>query len=125
VKFQTKNNLASAYLKQGKMKEAEALYKQVFILQKLTVSYCTVLQVLSRAHEREFGEISENNRPIWMLADAAEAGSHDGKSNEGIPSDNPAFCTFLAAHGICKLQTTRESVFLTRGDNLTVWWLPW
>ncbi len=25
----TKNNLASAYLKQGKLKEAEALYKQV------------------------------------------------------------------------------------------------
>lgn len=71
----TKNNLASAYLKQGKLKEAEALYKQV----------------LSRAHEREFGAISEKNRPIWMLADAAEAGSHDGKSHEGIPTDNPAF----------------------------------
>ncbi len=26
----TKNNLASAYLKQGKLKEAEALYKQVW-----------------------------------------------------------------------------------------------
>ena len=46
-----------------------------------------------------------------MLADAAEAGSHDGKSNEGIPSDNPAFCT-LAAHGICN--ETRESFF--RGE---------
>jgi len=71
----TKNNLASAYLKQGKLKEAEALYKQV----------------LSRAHEREFGAISESNRPIWMLADACEAGNHDGKSHEGIPTDNPAF----------------------------------
>lgn len=37
----TKNNLASAYLKQGKYKEAEVLYKQV----------------LTRAHEREFGAI--------------------------------------------------------------------
>lgn len=37
----TKNNLASAYLKQGKYKEAEILYKQV----------------LTRAHEREFGAI--------------------------------------------------------------------
>lgn len=27
-----------------------------------------------------------------MLADAAEAGSHDGASHEGIPTDNPAFC---------------------------------
>lgn len=37
----TKNNLASAYLKQDKYKEAEVLYKQV----------------LTRAHEREFGAI--------------------------------------------------------------------
>ena len=37
----TKNNLASAYLKQGKYKEAEILYKQV----------------LTRAHEKEFGAI--------------------------------------------------------------------
>ncbi|CAG5106966.1 Oidioi.mRNA.OKI2018_I69.chr1.g3082.t2.cds [Oikopleura dioica] len=95
----TKNNLASAYLKQGKMKEAEALYKQV----------------LSRAHEREFGEISENNRPIWMLADAAEAGSHDGKSNEGIPSDNPAFCT-LAAHGISALRNL-SSLYRKQGRS--------
>lgn len=40
----TKNNLASAYLKQGKYKEAENLYKQV----------------LTRAHEREFGAIDGN-----------------------------------------------------------------
>ncbi|GBP53287.1 Kinesin light chain [Eumeta japonica] len=37
----TKNNLASCYLKQGKYKEAEILYKQV----------------LTRAHEREYGTI--------------------------------------------------------------------
>lgn len=37
----TKNNLASCYLKQGKYKEAEILYKQV----------------LTRAHEKEFGTI--------------------------------------------------------------------
>lgn len=40
----TKNNLASAYLKQGKYKAAEGLYKQV----------------LTRAHEKEFGK-GENN----------------------------------------------------------------
>jgi len=89
----TKNNLASAYLKQGKMKEAEALYKQV----------------LSRAHEREFGEISENNRPIWMLADAAEAGSHDGKSNEGIPSDNPAFSALRNLSSLYRKQGRSEA----------------
>lgn len=37
----TQNNLASCYLRQGKYKEAEILYKQV----------------LTRAHEREFGTI--------------------------------------------------------------------
>ena len=47
----TKNNLASAYLKQGKYKEAEILYKQV----------------LTRAHEREFGSIDEQNKPIWQV----------------------------------------------------------
>ncbi|XP_001635072.2 kinesin light chain isoform X2 [Nematostella vectensis] len=40
----TKNNLASAYLKQGKYKAAETLYKQV----------------LTRAHEREFGTSGES-----------------------------------------------------------------
>lgn len=45
----TKNNLASCYLKQGKYKEAEVLYKQI----------------LNRAHEREFGTIDgEKNREV-------------------------------------------------------------
>ncbi|KAK1339552.1 hypothetical protein QTO34_020235 [Cnephaeus nilssonii] len=37
----TKNNLASCYLKQGKFKQAETLYKEI----------------LTRAHEREFGSV--------------------------------------------------------------------
>lgn len=48
----TKNNLASCYLKQGKYKEAEMLYKQV----------------LTRAHEREFGAIDGDNKPIWQVS---------------------------------------------------------
>jgi len=52
----TKNNLASAYLKQGKYKDAEVLYKQV----------------LTRAHEREFGSIDEKNKPIWQIAEDRE-----------------------------------------------------
>lgn len=47
---------ASAYLKQGKYKEAESLYKQI----------------LTRAHEREFGSISECNKPIWQVAEERE-----------------------------------------------------
>ncbi|XP_026677097.1 kinesin light chain-like [Diaphorina citri] len=48
----TKNNLASCYLKQGKYKEAEILYKQV----------------LTRAHEREFGACDGDNKPIWQVS---------------------------------------------------------
>ncbi|TRY63954.1 hypothetical protein TCAL_13600 [Tigriopus californicus] len=62
----TKNNLASAYLKQGKYKEAETLYKEV----------------LTRAHEREFGMISDQNKPIWQVAEERE----ENKNNlEDVP----------------------------------------
>ncbi|KAF2362307.1 Tetratricopeptide-like helical domain [Trinorchestia longiramus] len=64
----TKNNLASAYLKQGKYKEAEILYKQV----------------LTRAHEKEFGAIDGDNKPIWQVAEEREenknSSSEDKKS---------------------------------------------
>ncbi|XP_070579000.1 kinesin light chain 1-like isoform X5 [Ptychodera flava] len=59
----TKNNLASAYLKQGKYKAAETLYKQV----------------LTRAHEKEFGAGDE--KPIWMQAEEREEGKGKGKDN--------------------------------------------
>ena len=47
---------ASAYLKQGKYKDAEILYKEV----------------LTRAHEKEFGKVDGNNKPIWMQAEERE-----------------------------------------------------
>jgi tetratricopeptide (TPR) repeat protein len=51
----TLNNLASAYLKQGKYKKAEILYKQV----------------LEQAHEKEFGPIEgsgdSRDKAAWML----------------------------------------------------------
>ncbi|XP_066559990.1 kinesin light chain 3 [Amia ocellicauda] len=46
----TKNNLASCYLKQGKYRQAEALYKEI----------------LTRAHEKEFGSVEGDSRPIWI-----------------------------------------------------------
>jgi len=52
----TKNNLASCYLKQGKYKEAEILYKQV----------------LTRAHEKEYGAIDNENKSIWQIAEERE-----------------------------------------------------
>nr|CAG4644666.1 EOG090X03K5 [Leptodora kindtii] len=61
----TKNNLASAYLKQGKYKEAEILYKQV----------------LTRAHEREFGAVDGDNKTIWQVAEEREENKGQNKSN--------------------------------------------
>ncbi|VDM98761.1 unnamed protein product [Thelazia callipaeda] len=58
----TKNNLSSAYLKQGKYKDAEILYKQI----------------LTRAHEREFGKIADDNKPIWQIAEDREESKHKG-----------------------------------------------
>ena len=63
----TKNNLASAYLKQGKYKEAEILYKQV----------------LTRAHEREFGSIDESNKPIWQVAEEREENKNNTEQSGG------------------------------------------
>ncbi|XP_014482207.1 PREDICTED: kinesin light chain isoform X2 [Dinoponera quadriceps] len=61
----TKNNLASCFLKQGKYKDAEVLYKQV----------------LTRAHEREFGAIDGDNKPIWQVAEEREENKHRNKEN--------------------------------------------
>ncbi|XP_049826213.1 kinesin light chain isoform X2 [Aethina tumida] len=61
----TMNNLASCYLKQGKYKEAEVLYKQI----------------LNRAHEREFGTIDGDNKPIWQVAEEREENKAKNKEN--------------------------------------------
>ncbi|XP_070180408.1 kinesin light chain-like isoform X3 [Littorina saxatilis] len=63
----TQNNLASAYLKQGKYKQAEQLYKEV----------------LTRAHEKEFGKVEGENKPIWMRAEERE--ENKGKNKDGAP----------------------------------------
>ncbi|EDV51597.2 kinesin light chain isoform X1 [Drosophila erecta] len=61
----TKNNLAGCYLKQGRYSEAEILYKQV----------------LTRAHEREFGAIDSKNKPIWQVAEEREEHKFDNREN--------------------------------------------
>ncbi|XP_043251522.1 kinesin light chain isoform X2 [Colletes gigas] len=61
----TKNNLASCFLKQGKYKDAEVLYKQV----------------LTRVHEKEFGAIAGDNKPIWQVAEEREENKHRNKEN--------------------------------------------
>lgn len=60
----TKNNLASCYLKQGKYRQAEALYKEI----------------LTRAHEKEFGSVEGDGHPSW-------SGAGDGGSGpDGLSS---------------------------------------
>ncbi|TKR70333.1 hypothetical protein L596_022372 [Steinernema carpocapsae] len=56
----TMNNLASSFVKQGKYMDAEILYKQI----------------LTRAHEKEFGKISNSNRTIWQIAEDREDNKH-------------------------------------------------
>ncbi|XP_061574846.1 kinesin light chain 3 [Cololabis saira] len=58
----TKNNLASCYLKQGKYRQAEALYKEI----------------LTRAHEKEFGSVEGDGRPSWS------AGEDVGSTPDGL-----------------------------------------
>uniref|UniRef100_A0A669F9M7 Kinesin light chain n=1 Tax=Oreochromis niloticus TaxID=8128 RepID=A0A669F9M7_ORENI len=64
----TKNNLASCFLKQGKYKEAEILYKEI----------------LTRAHEKEFGSVDADNKPIWMHAEERE----ESKVSGSLPTVN-------------------------------------
>uniref|UniRef100_A0A8C2XE75 Kinesin light chain n=1 Tax=Cyclopterus lumpus TaxID=8103 RepID=A0A8C2XE75_CYCLU len=65
----TKNNLASCYLKQGKFKQAETLYKEI----------------LTRAHEREFGSVDDENKPIWMHAEEREEQSKVSSIQRNVP----------------------------------------
>uniref|UniRef100_A0A8C1IWY4 Kinesin light chain n=1 Tax=Cyprinus carpio TaxID=7962 RepID=A0A8C1IWY4_CYPCA len=77
----TKNNLASCYLKQGKFKQAETLYKEI----------------LTRAHEREFGSVDDENKPIWMHAEEREEQS---KQKDGSP-----FGEYGGWHKACKVDS--------------------
>ena len=42
------------------MKEAELLYKQI----------------LTRAHERQYGKVTKENKPIWQIAEDREENKH-------------------------------------------------
>ncbi|KAL3083146.1 hypothetical protein niasHS_010948 [Heterodera schachtii] len=81
----TKNNLSSAFLKQGKYKEAEMLYKQI----------------LTRAHERQYGRVTDENKPIWMIAEdredskQADSGIYHDNLQGSMKVDNPTVTTTL------------------------------
>ncbi|KAJ7345219.1 hypothetical protein JRQ81_001169 [Phrynocephalus forsythii] len=78
----TKNNLASCYLKQGKFKQAETLYKEI----------------LTRAHEREFGSVDDENKPIWMHAEERE-------ECKGKQKDGTSFGEYGGWYKACKVDS--------------------
>ncbi|KAI4896853.1 hypothetical protein NFI96_016917, partial [Prochilodus magdalenae] len=78
----TKNNLASCYLKQGKYKEAEILYKEI----------------LTRAHEKEFGIVDAENKPIWMHAEEKE-------ENKGLAHEDPHYSEQMAWYKASKVNS--------------------
>uniref|UniRef100_W5MUU7 Kinesin light chain n=1 Tax=Lepisosteus oculatus TaxID=7918 RepID=W5MUU7_LEPOC len=79
----TKNNLASCYLKQGKYKQAETLYKEI----------------LTRAHEREFGSVDDENKPIWMHAEERE------EQSKGKQKDGASFGEYGGWYKACKVDS--------------------
>ncbi|XP_034015809.1 kinesin light chain 1 isoform X2 [Thalassophryne amazonica] len=79
----TKNNLASCYLKQAKFKQAETLYKEI----------------LTRAHEREFGSVDDENKPIWMHAEERE------EQSKGKPKDGSPFGEYGGWYKACKVDS--------------------
>uniref|UniRef100_A0A672J3X2 Kinesin light chain n=1 Tax=Salarias fasciatus TaxID=181472 RepID=A0A672J3X2_SALFA len=79
----TKNNLASCFLKQGKYKEAEILYKEI----------------LTRAHEKEFGSVDGENKPIWMHAEERE------EMSKGKHRDNTPYGEYGGWYKACKVNS--------------------
>lgn len=71
----TKNNLANSYMKQNKLVEAEQMYKEV----------------LTAAHEESYGEISESNKSIWMVAEERQERSAQGATLDDPNSGNPSW----------------------------------
>lgn len=72
VVYKTRNNLASALYKKGDHKKADALYKES----------------IDRAHEHEFGKITEDNKPIWQIAEEREQFKASGKENPPLALEN-------------------------------------
>uniref|UniRef100_A0A671KI54 Kinesin light chain n=1 Tax=Sinocyclocheilus anshuiensis TaxID=1608454 RepID=A0A671KI54_9TELE len=86
----TKNNLASCFLKQGKYKEAEVLYKEI----------------LTRAHEKEFGSVDAENKPIWMHAEERE------EMSKGKHRDNTLYGEYGGWYKACKVNSLCWSAVL-------------
>ncbi|XP_038641699.1 kinesin light chain 3 isoform X1 [Scyliorhinus canicula] len=108
----TKNNLASCYLKQGKYRQAEALYKEI----------------LTRAHEREFGSVNGDHRQVWMNTEDGDDSNkgrltHADSYRECI--EPSAYCTAYSdtaglpdGDGTLRLQKEGNEIVLTPNKGL-------
>uniref|UniRef100_A0AAR2JNG2 Kinesin light chain n=1 Tax=Pygocentrus nattereri TaxID=42514 RepID=A0AAR2JNG2_PYGNA len=76
------NILATCYLKQGKFKDAEALYKEI----------------LTRAHEKQFGSVNNDNKPIWMHAEERE-------ESKGKKKDSGPYGEYGSWYKACKVDS--------------------
>ncbi|XP_051719241.1 kinesin light chain 3 [Ctenopharyngodon idella] len=108
----TKNNLASCYLKQGKYRQAEALYKEI----------------LTRAHEKEFGSVEGDGRPVWIhteegssrqdgLGSLKRSGSFT-KLRESIRRSSEKLVRKLK--GVGTQETTPRTAGMKRANSLNV-----
>ncbi|CAL2045241.1 unnamed protein product [Caenorhabditis brenneri] len=70
--IKAENNLASVYLKQGKYEEAEELYKTI----------------LSSVHEKVLGNFSDQNKPIWQIAEEREERNRKGEMADSFESES-------------------------------------
>ncbi|XP_041842585.1 kinesin light chain 2-like isoform X1 [Melanotaenia boesemani] len=85
----TKNNLATCYQKQGKFKDAEVLYKDI----------------LTRAHEKEFGSVNNDNKPIWMHAEERE-------ESKGKRKDSGVYFEYGSWYKACKVDSPTVNMTL-------------
>ncbi|XP_037534287.1 kinesin light chain 3 [Nematolebias whitei] len=105
----TKNNLASCYLKQGKYRQAEALYKEI----------------LTRAHDKEFGSVEGDGRPRWSSVedggsaqDGLKRSSSFTKLRESIRRSSEKLVRKLK--GVGMEETTPRNAGMKRANSLNV-----
>lgn len=100
---------ASCYLKQGKYRQAEALYKEI----------------LTRAHEKEFGSVEGEGRPSWSGGDDRQDGLSNLKRSgsftklrESIRRSSEKLVRKL--RGVGMEETTPRNAGMKRANSLNV-----
>ncbi|ULT89868.1 hypothetical protein L3Y34_008345 [Caenorhabditis briggsae] len=95
--IKTKNNLASIFLKLGKYDEAESLYKQI----------------LTRAHETQFGT-KHDSKPIWKIAEEREEKKQKGELDTSLVG--PVSVSYLESEHILSALTKLSALYRKQGE---------